>query len=687
MPTLTAGLSEILQQRFGFPAFRPGQRPVCEAAVAGRDLLLVMPTGAGKSLCYQLPTLARGGTGLVISPLIALMDDQSSKLKQMGMKAERIHSGIDRELSREVCREYLRGNLDFLFIAPERLRIPGFAEMLAKRKPSLIAVDEAHCISQWGHDFRPDYRLLAPALELLRPAPVIALTATATPTVQQDILTQLALRDAQLFVHGFRRHNLAIEVIEVNKSQRAEKLAELLQAPESTPAIVYATSRKDAERYAEFLQSIPGKRQAAAYHAGMDASSRDHIQRSFLDGRLEVIVATIAFGMGIDKANVRTVVHTGLPGSLEGYYQEIGRAGRDGKQSRVILMHSYADSRIHEHFMQQDYPSLEEVDKLWKCLRKEPRTLESLRKSSKLEESVFTKALEKLIAHHGAIFEYTGDSEEGEAMRGDPGWPSTYRTQLDQRQEQIKLVTRYTQSRQCRMAALVAHFGDAADSRIPCGICDTCAPQHTIGSKLAPAGEMSRRIALSAIDSLRERGRGMSTGKLYEEICSRAQLTRDEFEELLGQLQQLALVTVEETSFEKDGRTIPYKVVGLTRKGQNTESLDGMELWTREVGAAKSKPRHGNAAKPVAQREAKKEDAPLTAAEQELSEMLRAWRLFEAKKTGKPAFFLFSESVLSQLARQRPATLSQLLAIPGMGPRKVELYGEAICKICRDFCG
>src|SRR5215510_7458900 len=208
-------LGSLLSAAFGFSAFRPNQEAVCRAVIDGRDVLLVMPTGAGKSLCYQLPGIARGGTTLVISPLIALMEDQVAKLKERRLAVARIHSGRDRAASREACLDYLNGKLQFLFIAPERLRVAGFPEMLAKRKPSLIAIDEAHCISQWGHDFRPDYRMLGQYLPSLRPAVVIALTATATPIVQDDISQQLGLTQPARFIHGFRRGNIAIEVVEV----------------------------------------------------------------------------------------------------------------------------------------------------------------------------------------------------------------------------------------------------------------------------------------------------------------------------------------------------------------------------------------------------------------------------------------------------------------------------------------
>ena len=306
-------LADLLKQTFGFAGFRANQEAVCRAATEGRDVLLVMPTGAGKSLCYQLPAIARGGTGLVVSPLIALMDDQAAKLSGAGLRVARIHSGLPREDARQACRDYLDGKLQFLFIAPERMRVPGFPEMLARRKPALVAIDEAHCISAWGHDFRPDYRMLGDYLPALRPSPIIALTATATPTVQRDIVTQLQLRQPELFIHGFRRDNLAIEVVELSKPRRPEFIANYLSNKARRPAIVYAPSRKVAEELAgELGRRFP----AAAYHAGLDAVTRERVQRHFQSGKLEVVVATIAFGMGIDKADVRTVMHAAMPRRL-----------------------------------------------------------------------------------------------------------------------------------------------------------------------------------------------------------------------------------------------------------------------------------------------------------------------------------------------------------------------------------
>jgi len=669
-------LSELLHSAFGFENFRASQEEVCRTVVDGKDVLLVMPTGSGKSLCYQLPALARGGTALVVSPLIALMDDQANKLRERGFAVEQIHSGRDRAASRQACIDYLNGRLQFLFIAPERLRVTGFPEMLAKRKPSLIAIDEAHCISQWGHDFRPDYRMLRQYIPALRPAPVIALTATATPIVQNDIVEQLELAGSERFIQGFRRDNLAVEVVEAPPSARADLTLQLLMDEDRRPAIVYAPTRAQATSLAaELAAHFP----CGAYHAGLDSERRQRVQQQFLDGQIEVMVATIAFGMGIDKANVRTVIHTALPGSLEAYYQEIGRAGRDGLPSRTILMHSYADRRTHDFFFERDYPDAKVLDGIYSRLRQEPLPKDLLQKTTRIEPEVFDKALEKLWIHGGAVVDFAEN-----VSQGDPGWRPLYIAQSEQKKQQLDLMMRFAEANECRMAAVVRHFGDLADSRNDCGVCDFCAPDDCVSQQFRDARsdekDWGRRVILAL------RGAGLRpTGKLYTEVFGDGSISRDAFEELLGGLARAGFLRIVAAVFEKDGQSIPFRKVGLTPAGDALEDEDTLVFQMKVAVESLARKRKGKKKAGKAKKAGRQPAAPETSkapvATSGLEGALKAWRLAEAKRRGVPAFRIMTDATLRAVAETRPSTGAELLAVPGIGMKAVENYGATIFRL------
>jgi ATP-dependent DNA helicase RecQ len=678
----SSSLSDLLHRTFGFPAFRANQEAVCRAATDGRDVLLVMPTGAGKSLCYQLPAIARRGTALVISPLIALMDDQAAKLSALGLRVARIHSGLSRDEARQACRDYLDGTLQFLFIAPERMRVPGFPQMLARRKPALIAIDEAHCISQWGHDFRPDYRTLGDHLPSLRPAPVIALTATATPTVQKDIATQLRLDAPALFIHGFRRHNLAIEVVEMSKPRRNQFTIDLLKPAEARPAIVYAPSRKAAEELASQLG-----RGAAAYHAGLDPATRERVQRHFLSGTLEVVVATIAFGMGIDKANVRTVIHTALPGSVEAYYQEIGRAGRDGNPSRTVLLHSFADRKMHDFFLERDYPAPTELARLARVLNENFQEPEALRKRLRMDVEAFDRTAEKLVAQGAAAFDIAGNLRATENQ----SWQSGYDRQLAFRRAQIDQMARFAETPQCRMTALIQHFGDTADGLRPCGHCDFCSPERATAQTFRqPTSQEDRqlRTILRALDGAAPR----ATGKLHTDLS--LGIDRKQFDVYLNALTRAGLINLTTDTFTNaEGNVINFKRASLTHEGRTRDEADDLAILLPSEDATTSQSRKRKASgktndvssRPKARSAAVERPAslPLTPEQQSLNQRLRDWRKAEASKTGKPAFIVFSDAVLLNIVHAHPRTIAELNSVSGIGPEKSDRYGAVVIAICR----
>jgi hypothetical protein len=466
--------------------------------------------------------------------------------------------------------------------------------MLAKRPLSLIAVDEAHCISNWGHDFRTEYRMLGQRLPQLRPTPVIAMTATATPLVQDDIARQLGLAGEERFIHGFRRKNIGVEVVEASVGERPRIVKDALSLRTRRPAIVYTPTRKEAESLAEELSSLGT---TAAYHAGLTAAERETAQRAFLAGEIEITVATIAFGMGIDKADIRTVIHTALPGSVESYYQEIGRAGRDGLPSRAILLHSFFDRRTHNFFLDRDYPEPAIVARLYDALAPDFEPKDDLyaraRKNPDLSDpEALDRMLQKLFVHRGAA----GDFDD-RVRKGHPAWKPSYVAQRDHKRAEVELMSRFAETHGCRMVALVRHFGDQEDSGEPCGLCDACAPGKCYVRRFRTPTPAEQRAMQEILDALGERD-SYAVGRLFRDLFEGSALDRDAFEGLLGALVRARLVVLEQDEFDKDGETIRYERASLGPEAGRKGALAGVEI---DLANARSEKKRGSrgAAKPA----------------------------------------------------------------------------------------
>ena len=359
---------QVLEKYFGFREFLDAQEEVIAAITGGADALVVMPTGGGKSLCYQLPALLLEGTTVVVSPLIALMKDQVDALQRRGISATLINSSLSPAEQRERIQALARGEFKLVYIAPERFRSRSFLEALGQSTIALFAVDEAHCLSMWGHDFRPDYFRLDQVLETLGRPQVAAFTATATPEVRRDILTHLGLREPREFVAGFARPNLKLLISHVaNEAEKYGRLHALIR--EHKTGIVYCSTRKRVEAVAETLKTA--QISSILYHGGMNDEEREQAQNEFMQGRRDIVVATNAFGMGIDRPDIRFVVHFDVPGSVEAYYQEAGRAGRDGEAATCDLFFNHADTRVQEFFIEGSNPPFEFIVQTYEMLRRE----------------------------------------------------------------------------------------------------------------------------------------------------------------------------------------------------------------------------------------------------------------------------------------------------------------------------
>ena len=483
-------LTAALHEHFGFPGFRPGQREACEAALADRDVMVVMPTGSGKSLCYQLPALLRDDLTVVVSPLVALMQDQVEALAARGLgdRVALVNAQQDREANASAIHRAASGSLKLLYVAPERFAAARFLDEMREADVGLFVVDEAHCVSQWGHDFRPDYFRLADAARKLGASALVASTATATPRVAADVIRRLALRDPLRVATGFDRPNISFSVARPGGHEKRAILAEALRGKDALPAIVYAGTRAGAEEIAGELTAALGE-EAVAYHAGLDRGRRADVQRRFLSDDVRVICATNAFGMGVDKPNVRTVVHASVPSSLEAYYQEAGRAGRDGAPARALLLAENRDKALHVHFIKR-----EELDPGL------PGWLADRLIAAADGDARYSVSSGDLVAG------LRGDGERLRALLGHltragvispspsaPDWvagrvtgrfdgraAALCRTSIDDaasaRWRQYREIWAYVEDDSCRRRAILRHFGDLSEPEPVSECCDVCNP-------------------------------------------------------------------------------------------------------------------------------------------------------------------------------------------------------------------
>ncbi|MFB9705356.1 DNA helicase RecQ [Streptosporangium nondiastaticum] len=601
--------ARVLQRVFGYPSFREGQQEIIDHVVAGGDALVLMPTGGGKSLCYQIPALVRPGTGVVVSPLIALMQDQVDALTALGVRAGFLNSTQEPDERARMEEAFVAGELDLLYLAPERLRSEQTLRLLGNGKISLFAIDEAHCVAQWGHDFRPDYLALSTLHERWPDVPRIALTATATPATHAEIAARLNLGEARHFVASFDRPNIQYRIVPKNEPRR--QLLELLRTEHpGDSGIVYCLSRASVEKTAEFL--VQQGFTALPYHAGLDAPTRAANQARFLREDGVVMVATIAFGMGIDKPDVRFVAHLDLPKSIEGYYQETGRAGRDGLPSTAWLAYGLQD----------------------------------------------------VVQQRRMI-----DTSEGD---------DAHRRRLA---AHLDAMLALCETVECRRTGLLAYFGQRGDA---CGNCDTC-----LTPPEAWDGTIAAQKLLSAVFRLqRERRQKFGAGQIIDILLGRntpkvlqhghdsltvfgigTELSEGEWRAVVRQLLAQGLLTVEGD----------YGTLVLT------EASGEVLGRRRQVPLRRDPARAARAAKPAkAARARSAVPAELPEEALPMFERLRAWRAATAKEQGVPAYVVFHDATLREIATRSPSSLPELGEVSGVGENKLAKYGERILEVLAD---
>jgi ATP-dependent DNA helicase RecQ len=757
----------MLRRYWGYADFRPGQDEAIGNVLAGGDSLTIMPTGGGKSLCYQVPSLLLPGVTLVVSPLISLMKDQVDALEAAGVPATFINSSLPQSEMQARLEGAQRGTYKLLYVAPERFDADGFRRRLATIPVSLLAVDEAHCVSEWGHDFRPSYLRLREVRSLLGDPPVAALTATATPEVRDDIVRQLALRDPAVLVTGFDRRNLHWHVMQAkNDSERDRLLLRLLKGREGS-AIVYASTRKTVDAITAHLNGI-GTR-TVGYHAGLPDRDRKRIQDEFMSGKTRVVVATNAFGMGIDKGDVRVVVHYNMPGNLESYYQEAGRAGRDGGEADCVLLHAARDKFTHQYFIDSTYPPRRAVEGMMQALRSgcgadglyslpiaqladrvdgvkderqagsairvleqfglvrqtygsgpQPVRVRLLARPERISRElgerpaelqflrglwkgaggealyrgvgVDWRALDRAAGGRGEAGPLLAALGEGgfvewRALTGEGVWVMDRETPLPRlaidwralderkRREEGKLreMQRYAYTDGCRRGFVLRYFGDPAAMR-ECGACDNCLGRSPLGG--TPGGEPLE--PQDRAERVRTRLWTLRAEVAEREGIPPQMLWKDELVHALAQAHPrraeglLAVPGVDEGFANRYGGAV-LRAIG--------EGLD----------ANRARVRTGERTERRSQRQRDRGDlpadatggAPPTPEQRAVYARLRALRTELAKEAELPAYCVFADKTLVELARRHPTSKAEMRAVPGIGPAKMEKYGDAFLEVLR----